>query len=184
MSMRRRGFTLIELMVTVAIIGVLAATAIPAFIKYTYKATTAEARQNVRKIYDGARQYYLDPHAASATDMNLLPAQFPGPGTGTLTHSATCCLFNLIFDTPRCEPDATLWETPIWRALQFSMPDPHYYGYYYGINDPFAFFWVGAQSDLDCDGDRSLYVMYGKVDALYGDGPIGTAKLQRIFELE
>ena len=53
-----KGFTLIELMVVVAIIGILAAVAIPAFMKNARKAKTAEAVTNVKKLYDGARSYY------------------------------------------------------------------------------------------------------------------------------
>lgn len=44
------GFTLIELMITVAIVGILASVAIPLYIKYTYKARTAEAKTNLGGI--------------------------------------------------------------------------------------------------------------------------------------
>ena len=46
----QKGFTLIELMIVVAIIGILAAIAIPNFLNYQLKARTAEAKTNVGSI--------------------------------------------------------------------------------------------------------------------------------------
>jgi prepilin-type N-terminal cleavage/methylation domain-containing protein len=184
---RQNGFSLIELMVTVAIIGVLASTAIPAFIKYTRKAKTAEARQNIKKLYDGARQYYMEPHFAAVTDMNALPAQFPlTPGATTgYTADDDCCAMASGGTEERCEPNAALWEVPVWRALHFSMPDPHYYAYYYSnLAGPFVGYSTGAQGDLDCDTEQSLFVMWGRLDPTYADGPVGVAMMWRISELE
>src|SRR5690554_6976367 len=57
-KLREKGFTLIELMIVVAIIGVLAAVAIPAYVNFTRKAKTAEASNNLGAIYQGARAYF------------------------------------------------------------------------------------------------------------------------------
>jgi type IV pilus assembly protein PilA len=47
----KRAFTLIELMIVVAIIGVLAAIAVPNFLKFQCKAKTSEARTNLKALY-------------------------------------------------------------------------------------------------------------------------------------
>jgi type IV pilus assembly protein PilA len=179
----RAGFTLIELMIVVAIIGVLAATAIPAFIRYTYKAKTSEARQMVRKIYDGARQYWLDGHGGPATQFQPLARQFPG-GSPPWGAAPGCCVSMGAGGADKCEPQAGLWTHPTWVALHFSMDDAHYYAYTYFTASANQEFWGNGWGDLDCDGNRSQYQMYGFTDPLYADGPIGTGLLRRNNELE
>ncbi|HWP34922.1 MAG TPA: prepilin-type N-terminal cleavage/methylation domain-containing protein [Thermodesulfobacteriota bacterium] len=53
-----RGFTLLELMITVAIVGILAAIAVPNFVKYSAKAKQAEARANLGGIYVAQSAYF------------------------------------------------------------------------------------------------------------------------------
>ena len=59
-ALRRRGFTLVELMVTVVIVGILASIAIPNFLRYMSKAKQAEARTNLKTIYIAEGGYFLE----------------------------------------------------------------------------------------------------------------------------
>ena len=55
--MSRRGFTLIELMIVVAIIGILAAIAIPNFVKFQCRSKQSEAKGSLKAIYTAEESY-------------------------------------------------------------------------------------------------------------------------------
>lgn len=57
---KEKGFTLIELLVVVAIIGILAAIAIPQFSKYRIRAFNARAQSDLRNLATAENAYFID----------------------------------------------------------------------------------------------------------------------------
>ena len=57
---QRKGFTLIELMIVVAIIGILAAIAIPNFLRFQLKAKSSEGKTNLAAIRTAEQSYYSE----------------------------------------------------------------------------------------------------------------------------
>ncbi len=53
-----KGFTLIELMVLVVILGILAAATIPVFVNHMKRSKSAEATINIKAIIEGVVSYY------------------------------------------------------------------------------------------------------------------------------
>jgi type IV pilus assembly protein PilA len=78
-----KGFTLIELMIVVAIIGILAAIAIPNFLKFQAKSKQSEAKTNLKAIYTAETGYYGENNTYNALNhVNWQPV-----GTARYTYS-------------------------------------------------------------------------------------------------
>lgn len=63
----KKGFTLIELMIVIAIIGILAAVAIPMYSDYTKKSRTSEVQQNLSEMVKMQLVYKEDPNGGDGT---------------------------------------------------------------------------------------------------------------------
>ena len=70
--MDRKGFTLIELMVAIAIIGVLVAIAIPNFLKYEARSKQSEAKMNLGSLGTSAEAFYAEKDTYHAGDLDPL----------------------------------------------------------------------------------------------------------------
>ena len=67
-----KGFTLVEIMIVVVIIGLLAAMAIPAFQKVRTNSQDKAVLNNARQLSAGADQYYLENGVSSVNLTDLI----------------------------------------------------------------------------------------------------------------
>jgi type IV pilus assembly protein PilA len=142
-----------------ALAGMLAAVAIPAYLKYERRARTSEATTNVRRMYEAAVAYYDGEHLDASG--NSLPRSFPP--SATLTPAAPPCAGG----KDHYDPDPEQWKQPGWQALNFAIDEPHQYRYEFisGGTGKSAWFTARAVGDLDCDGVSATFERMGTVDS-------------------
>ena len=147
------------------LVGASALTGIPAFIKYTRKAKTAEAVDMLDKIYKGAVDYFITPRVEpNSAGQAFMECQFPDSVPLTPTGSP-CDHADELFPA---NPGA--WDHPVWSALRFEIHDAHRFRYSFDSSGAgsMAQFTAHAQADLDCDGNWSTFQRYGKGNSMGG----------------
>ena len=148
---------------TVMLVGVLAAVAIPAFMKYIRRSKTAEATFNLRKLFDSSVSFYGEEH--SDRTGKVLPRRFPksAPQTPGSPTKYMCRDGKSV----KFQPTAETWDDPAWQELDFAIDEPFLYAYTFeaeGDGDG-AIFTARANGDLNCDGTQSTFERTGRIDA-------------------